>query len=114
MVCSSNRLLLFKSLGMPVRSRHPNRSVAVLTEPCFSFNELLKAEFVACRFDLLNAAEFQRLRRIRQLGMASLAYPVYYLAASWLVSLRLWRSGRRGRALKREPRGMQPMSEPRA
>ena len=26
-------------------------------------------------FRLLNAAEFQRLRRIRQLGMASLAYP---------------------------------------
>src|SRR5882757_3710795 len=26
-------------------------------------------------FKLLNAAEFQRLRRIRQLGMASLAYP---------------------------------------
>jgi HD superfamily phosphohydrolase len=26
-------------------------------------------------FDLLNAAEFQRLRRIRQLGFASLAYP---------------------------------------
>src|SRR5947208_3158516 len=26
-------------------------------------------------FNLLNAAEFQRLRRIRQLGMASLAYP---------------------------------------
>ncbi|MGF1633850.1 MAG: HD domain-containing protein [Phycisphaerae bacterium] len=26
-------------------------------------------------FDLLNAAEFQRLRRIRQLGLASLAYP---------------------------------------
>src|ERR1051325_10974212 len=26
-------------------------------------------------FDLLNCAEFQRLRRIRQLGMASLAYP---------------------------------------
>jgi HD superfamily phosphohydrolase len=29
----------------------------------------------ALLFDLLNAAEFQRLRRIRQLGMASLAYP---------------------------------------
>src|ERR1700733_12069966 len=26
-------------------------------------------------FQLLNAAEFQRLRRIRQLGMANLAYP---------------------------------------
>src|SRR5215213_5975201 len=26
-------------------------------------------------FRLINAAEFQRLRRIRQLGMASLAYP---------------------------------------
>ena len=26
-------------------------------------------------FQLLNAAEFQRLRRIRQLGIASLAYP---------------------------------------
>src|SRR4029078_11161687 len=26
-------------------------------------------------FNLVNAAEFQRLRRIRQLGMASLAYP---------------------------------------
>src|SRR5438045_9066275 len=26
-------------------------------------------------FRLLNAAEFQRLRRIRQLGLASLAYP---------------------------------------
>lgn len=26
-------------------------------------------------FDLLNASEFQRLRRIRQLGMASMAYP---------------------------------------
>ena len=50
----------------------------------------------------------------RGLTLASLAYPVYYLAASWAVSLRLWRSGRRGRALKREPRGMQPMSEPRA
>ncbi|MDB5297146.1 MAG: superfamily phosphohydrolase, partial [Phycisphaerales bacterium] len=29
----------------------------------------------ALLFKLLNAAEFQRLRRIRQLGMASLAYP---------------------------------------
>ncbi len=29
----------------------------------------------ALLFRLLNAAEFQRLRRIRQLGMASLAYP---------------------------------------
>src|ERR687896_2501014 len=29
----------------------------------------------ALMFRLLNAAEFQRLRRIRQLGMASLAYP---------------------------------------
>jgi HD superfamily phosphohydrolase len=29
----------------------------------------------ALQFRLLNAAEFQRLRRIRQLGMASLAYP---------------------------------------
>src|SRR5216110_1340190 len=29
----------------------------------------------ALLFDLVNAAEFQRLRRIRQLGMASLAYP---------------------------------------
>src|SRR3954464_9846295 len=26
-------------------------------------------------FDLLNSVEFQRLRRIRQLGLASLAYP---------------------------------------
>src|ERR1700749_2721964 len=26
-------------------------------------------------FNLVNSAEFQRLRRIRQLGMASLAYP---------------------------------------
>src|SRR6476659_8885743 len=29
----------------------------------------------ALLFRLLNAAEFQRLRRIRQLGMAHLAYP---------------------------------------
>src|SRR5258707_11734705 len=29
----------------------------------------------ALLFRLLNASEFQRLRRIRQLGMASLAYP---------------------------------------
>src|ERR1700759_5215384 len=29
----------------------------------------------ALLYQLLNAAEFQRLRRIRQLGMASLAYP---------------------------------------
>ena len=29
----------------------------------------------ALLFRLLNAAEFQRLRRIRQLGLASLAYP---------------------------------------
>src|SRR5213595_83915 len=29
----------------------------------------------ALLFRLINAAEFQRLRRIRQLGMASLAYP---------------------------------------
>src|SRR5205085_12382848 len=29
----------------------------------------------ALLFRLLNGAEFQRLRRIRQLGMASLAYP---------------------------------------
>src|SRR5437588_9688757 len=29
----------------------------------------------ALLFQLINAAEFQRLRRIRQLGMASLAYP---------------------------------------
>src|SRR5829696_1855145 len=29
----------------------------------------------ALLFRLLNAAEFQRLRRVRQLGMASLAYP---------------------------------------
>src|SRR2546421_8600687 len=29
----------------------------------------------ALLFGLINAAEFQRLRRIRQLGMASLAYP---------------------------------------
>src|ERR1700716_2787263 len=29
----------------------------------------------ALLFKLLNAAEFQRLRRIKQLGMASLAYP---------------------------------------
>src|SRR5215218_1091946 len=29
----------------------------------------------ALLFRLVNAAEFQRLRRIRQLGMASLAYP---------------------------------------
>src|SRR6476469_11124633 len=29
----------------------------------------------ALLFKLINAAEFQRLRRIRQLGMASLAYP---------------------------------------
>src|SRR5437764_15096217 len=29
----------------------------------------------ALLFRLLNSAEFQRLRRIRQLGMASLAYP---------------------------------------
>src|SRR5580698_2040983 len=29
----------------------------------------------ALLFRLLNAVEFQRLRRIRQLGMASLAYP---------------------------------------
>src|SRR6059058_3317915 len=29
----------------------------------------------ALLFRLLNAAEFQRLRRIHQLGMASLAYP---------------------------------------
>src|SRR5437016_13391949 len=29
----------------------------------------------ALLFRLLNAAEFQRLRRIRQLGMANMAYP---------------------------------------
>ncbi len=29
----------------------------------------------AMLFRLINAAEFQRLRRIRQLGMASLVYP---------------------------------------
>src|SRR5687768_11359114 len=29
----------------------------------------------ALLFRLINAAEFQRLRRIKQLGMASLAYP---------------------------------------
>src|SRR5881392_3683774 len=29
----------------------------------------------ALLFRLINAAEFQRLRRVRQLGMASLAYP---------------------------------------
>src|ERR1700723_1921440 len=29
----------------------------------------------ALLFKLINAAEFQRLRRIRQLGLASLAYP---------------------------------------
>jgi len=50
----------------------------------------------------------------RWLTLASLAYPVYYLAASWAVSLRLWRGSRRGRALKREARPMQAMSEPRA
>src|SRR5436189_1056614 len=35
----------------------------------------LERPIEALLFRLLNAAEFQRLRRIRQLGMASLAYP---------------------------------------
>src|SRR5213595_2749769 len=35
----------------------------------------LENEIDALLFRLLNAAEFQRLRRIRQLGMASFAYP---------------------------------------
>src|SRR4051794_15227568 len=35
----------------------------------------LERPIEALLFRLLNAAEFQRLRRIRQLGMANLAYP---------------------------------------
>ena len=37
----------------------------------------------------------------RWLTVASLAYPAYYLGASWLVTMRLWRGNRRGRAAKR-------------
>src|SRR5205823_1033470 len=37
----------------------------------------------------------------RWLTAASLAYPAYYLGASWLITMRLWRGNRRGRAAKR-------------
>jgi len=34
----------------------------------------------------------------RHLALLSLFFPVYYMAASWLVTLRLWRKQRRVRA----------------
>jgi phosphatidylcholine synthase len=35
--------------------------------------------------------------RVRRLGLLSLFFPAYYMAASWLVSLRIWRRRRRAR-----------------
>jgi hypothetical protein len=32
---------------------------------------------------------------VRHLALASLFFPIYYMAASWLVSLKLWRRKRR-------------------
>src|SRR5262249_2193862 len=40
----------------------------------------------------------------RWLALASLTYPAYYLAASWVISVRFWRGAVRSRALKRELR----------
>jgi phosphatidylcholine synthase len=36
----------------------------------------------------------------RQLGVLSLFFPVYYMAASWLVTLRLWRRRQRARKMR--------------
>src|SRR5262249_2784499 len=33
----------------------------------------------------------------RQLAMLSLFFPIYYITASWLITLRLWRRARRAR-----------------